>query len=176
MASEELLFSSSLWGPTCDTLDQVVERCLLPELLVGDWLIFSNMASLSYGEPTTLSNPDKPTVYYTIATADWYVCVWMAQSTSCLMILFIYLFIIIFGWLWSAFANEKFLFTYVWQVRHAGGRHPHRIHHEELLIGPIWHVTLPRPSHLNLNVTFARSSYPWAAKRLVFQHSSCGWS
>ncbi|XP_076158420.1 antizyme inhibitor 1b [Alosa pseudoharengus] len=72
MAPEELLFCSSLWGPSCDELEQVVERCLLPELQVGDWLIFSNMGSLSYGEPTTLSDTDKPPVYYTIATADWY--------------------------------------------------------------------------------------------------------
>lgn len=70
---EELLFCSSLWGPSCDTLDQVLESCLLPELQVGDWLIFSGMGSLSHGQPTALSHPDKPPVFYTIATADWYV-------------------------------------------------------------------------------------------------------
>lgn len=72
MAPEELLFCSSLWGPSCDSLDQVLESCLLPELQVGDWLVFSDMGSLSDGQPSTFSDADKPPVFYTIAAADWY--------------------------------------------------------------------------------------------------------
>ncbi|KAF5296581.1 hypothetical protein FQR65_LT10234 [Abscondita terminalis] len=39
------LHSSSIWGPTCDGLDQVVAETLLPELHVGDWLIFEDMGA-----------------------------------------------------------------------------------------------------------------------------------
>jgi len=66
---DEPVFSSSLWGPSCDPLDQVVEHCLLPELTVGDWLIFSNMGTS--GQEGRFSDADQPPVYYTISTDDW---------------------------------------------------------------------------------------------------------
>lgn len=68
---DEPVFSSSLWGPSCDPLDQVVEHCLLPELAVGDWLIFNNMGASGQEGPATLSDTDQPPVYYTISTDDW---------------------------------------------------------------------------------------------------------
>lgn len=68
---DEPVFSSSLWGPSCDPLDQVVEHCLLPELAVGDWLIFNNMGASGHEGPATLSDTDQPPVYYTISTDDW---------------------------------------------------------------------------------------------------------
>lgn len=71
LARDEPVFSSSLWGPSCDTLDQVVERCLLPELSVGDWLIFRNMGASGQEGSAPLSDTDQPPVYYTIFTDDW---------------------------------------------------------------------------------------------------------
>ncbi|KAG9355518.1 hypothetical protein JZ751_000356 [Albula glossodonta] len=67
---KEAVFPSSLWGPSCDRLDQVVEHCLLPELNVGDWVIFNNMGANSLGEPCTATQ--KPPVYYIITADDWY--------------------------------------------------------------------------------------------------------
>ncbi|XP_030644606.1 antizyme inhibitor 1b [Chanos chanos] len=72
MTAEEPVFSSSLWGPSCDMLDQVVEHCLLPELAVGDWLIFNNMGASGQEEPAAFSDPEKPPVYYTISMRDWF--------------------------------------------------------------------------------------------------------
>ncbi|XP_052388638.1 antizyme inhibitor 1-like [Carassius gibelio] len=69
---DEPMFSSSLWGPSCDPLEQVVEHCLLPELAVGDWLIFSNMGASGQEGPGTLNDTDQPPVYYTISTDDWF--------------------------------------------------------------------------------------------------------
>ncbi|KTG03761.1 hypothetical protein cypCar_00016133, partial [Cyprinus carpio] len=69
---DEPVFSSSLWGPSCDPLEQVVEHCLLPELAVGDWLIFSNMGASGQEGPATLNDTDQPPVYYTISTDDWF--------------------------------------------------------------------------------------------------------
>ncbi|XP_043117070.1 antizyme inhibitor 1-like isoform X2 [Puntigrus tetrazona] len=68
VSPEEPLFSSSLWGPSADDLDQVVERCLLPELSVGDWLLFSDAGAgggLGAGEEAP------PPVFYSIAERDW---------------------------------------------------------------------------------------------------------
>lgn len=36
----------SIWGPTCDGIDVIAERCVLPGVLdVGDWLFFENMGA-----------------------------------------------------------------------------------------------------------------------------------
>ncbi|KAM7373171.1 hypothetical protein PAMP_008047 [Pampus punctatissimus] len=71
LCTEEAVYPSSLWGPSLDQLDQVVERCLLPELSVGDWLLFSNMGACGLEELNCLSSNQLP-VYYTVSTPDWY--------------------------------------------------------------------------------------------------------
>uniref|UniRef100_A0A8C5DH17 Orn/DAP/Arg decarboxylase 2 N-terminal domain-containing protein n=1 Tax=Gouania willdenowi TaxID=441366 RepID=A0A8C5DH17_GOUWI len=66
------VFSSSLWGPSGDDLDQVVEHCLLPELNVGDWLMFSHAGAYSLGQPLCSPSSDSPPVSYVISTTDWF--------------------------------------------------------------------------------------------------------
>lgn len=39
------LYSSSIWGPTCDGLDNVIEDIVLPEMDLGDWIVFENMGA-----------------------------------------------------------------------------------------------------------------------------------
>ncbi|XP_074670486.1 antizyme inhibitor 1 isoform X3 [Strix aluco] len=68
---DEPLFASSLWGPSCDELDQIVENCLLPELSVGDWLIFGNMGSGTLGEQSTFNDYQRPLIYYMMSFSDW---------------------------------------------------------------------------------------------------------
>ncbi|GLD65889.1 antizyme inhibitor 1-like protein [Lates japonicus] len=72
LCAEETVYPSSLWGPSLDQLDQVVERCLLPELSVGDWLLFSNMGVCGLEESTCLSSSPQLPIYYTVSTSDWY--------------------------------------------------------------------------------------------------------
>nr|XP_026239099.1 antizyme inhibitor 1 isoform X3 [Urocitellus parryii] len=69
---DEPLFTSSLWGPSCDELDQIVENCLLPELNVGDWLIFDNMGADSFHEPSAFNDFQRPAIYYMMSFSDWY--------------------------------------------------------------------------------------------------------
>lgn len=38
-------FSSSVWGPSCDSLDCILTDVLLPELSEGNWLIFQDMGA-----------------------------------------------------------------------------------------------------------------------------------
>ncbi|TNN02921.1 hypothetical protein fugu_010408 [Takifugu bimaculatus] len=67
------LFSSSLWGPSGDDMDQVVEHCLLPELNIGDWLIFSQAGAYSLGQPLCSTDGSPPPhVCYVMSSADWF--------------------------------------------------------------------------------------------------------
>lgn len=67
------VFSSSLWGPTGDDMDQVVEHCLLPELHVGDWLVFTQAGAYSLGQPVcTSTDAPPPPTYYVISSRDWF--------------------------------------------------------------------------------------------------------
>ncbi|KAJ2391966.1 Ornithine decarboxylase [Coemansia sp. RSA 2559] len=38
-------YECSIWGPTCDSIDCIMPSGLLPELHVGDWLIFDGMGA-----------------------------------------------------------------------------------------------------------------------------------
>ena len=42
---DEKIFKTSIWGPTCDGLDLVVKECFLPELQIGEYLIFKDMGA-----------------------------------------------------------------------------------------------------------------------------------
>ncbi|XP_056141846.1 antizyme inhibitor 1-like [Lampris incognitus] len=69
---EDPLFSSSLWGPSGDDMDKVVEQCLLPELSVGDWLTFANAGAYSLGQPiSTSTDMATPPIHYIISSGDW---------------------------------------------------------------------------------------------------------
>jgi ornithine decarboxylase len=46
---EEKTHASTVFGPTCDSQDQVVTGYQLPEMSVGDWLVFDNMGAYSTG-------------------------------------------------------------------------------------------------------------------------------
>ncbi|MEQ2168021.1 hypothetical protein GOODEAATRI_010109, partial [Goodea atripinnis] len=71
LSQGKAVYPSSLWGPSLDQLDQVVERCLLPELIVGDWLLFSNMGTCGLEEFSCASISSQLPVYYTVFTSDW---------------------------------------------------------------------------------------------------------
>ncbi len=38
-------FESSIWGPTCDSMDCISKEAKLPELQVGDWILFEDMGA-----------------------------------------------------------------------------------------------------------------------------------
>jgi Pyridoxal-dependent decarboxylase, C-terminal sheet domain len=38
-------YSSTIFGPTCDSIDVICRSVLLPQLKVGDWLYFTNMGA-----------------------------------------------------------------------------------------------------------------------------------
>ncbi|XP_022243011.1 ornithine decarboxylase-like isoform X2 [Limulus polyphemus] len=52
----------SLWGPTCDTLDQIIEKCTLPIMTVGDWIMFENMGSYNLSLASAMNGFQKPEI------------------------------------------------------------------------------------------------------------------
>lgn len=42
---DEKNYSTSLWGQTCDRLDRITECYDLPEMHVGNWMLFENMGA-----------------------------------------------------------------------------------------------------------------------------------
>jgi len=57
-------YNSSLWGPTCDSMDCLTKNIELPELNVGDWLIFENMGAYTLVAASKFNGMKKPKVFY----------------------------------------------------------------------------------------------------------------
>lgn len=36
---------SNIWGPTCDSLDFIQKKILIPEMKVGEWMTFTDMGA-----------------------------------------------------------------------------------------------------------------------------------
>ncbi|KAG8195817.1 hypothetical protein JTE90_008516 [Oedothorax gibbosus] len=58
---------SSIWGPTCDSVDRVWAKCLLPRMRVGDWLAFENMGSYTLACASNFNGFDITGVKYLLS-------------------------------------------------------------------------------------------------------------
>lgn len=65
------LYSSSVWGPTCDGLDNVLEDVLLPELQLGDWIVFENMGAYTLPVASPFNGFPVPKVYFVASKNVW---------------------------------------------------------------------------------------------------------
>eukprot|EP00055_Hartaetosiga_balthica_P004489 m.11813 g.11813 ORF g.11813 m.11813 type:complete len:454 (+) comp3892_c0_seq1:364-1725(+) len=63
-------FSSSVWGPTCDSVDCVCPSVSLPELDIGDWLLFHNMGAYTACAASTFNGFQLANHFYTISNDD----------------------------------------------------------------------------------------------------------
>ncbi|XP_061897740.1 ornithine decarboxylase isoform X1 [Entelurus aequoreus] len=68
---DEAMYPCSIWGPTCDGLDRIVEQCNLPDMHVGDWLVFENMGAYTVAASSTFNGFEKPDIYYVISRSAW---------------------------------------------------------------------------------------------------------
>ncbi|KAI0216791.1 Ornithine decarboxylase [Lamellibrachia satsuma] len=64
-------YSSSFWGPTCNGFDCIKKQCLLPELNIGDWLVFRNMGAYTTCMASEFNGMPKPHCYHTIHESCW---------------------------------------------------------------------------------------------------------
>ncbi|KAJ9089427.1 Ornithine decarboxylase [Entomophthora muscae] len=66
----EPLYESSVWGPTCDSLDVITKSCFLPALAVGDWLYFSDLGAYTICAASEFNGFNKSRVIYTNTEAS----------------------------------------------------------------------------------------------------------
>lgn len=65
------MYSCSIWGPTCDGLDRIVEQCCLPDMQVGDWLVFENMGAYTVAASSTFNGFQRPDIHYIMSRPAW---------------------------------------------------------------------------------------------------------
>lgn len=58
-------FTSSVWGPTCDSIDCVSPKVELPALKVGDWLGFDDLGAYSLSVACGFNGFEPSKVIYT---------------------------------------------------------------------------------------------------------------
>jgi len=63
-------FNSSIWGPTCDSMDCLTKSIDVPELNVGDWMLFENMGAYTLVAASKFNGMKKPKVYYLNSDSD----------------------------------------------------------------------------------------------------------
>ncbi|KAF4519794.1 hypothetical protein B566_EDAN009046 [Ephemera danica] len=61
----------SVWGPTCDGLDQVTGPLMLPEMQVGDWIAFPNMGAYTLPCASTFNGMPIPRVCAISKECTW---------------------------------------------------------------------------------------------------------
>lgn len=65
------MIPSSIWGPTCDGLDQVVENILLHDMELGDWLIFEDMGAYTLPVASPFNGFPVPKVHIVADESIW---------------------------------------------------------------------------------------------------------
>jgi ornithine decarboxylase len=61
---EEELYQSTVFGPTCDSLDKITESAMLPEMAVGDWCFVENFGAYTRASSTSFNGFRPGQVYY----------------------------------------------------------------------------------------------------------------
>ncbi|NXT89880.1 AZIN2 inhibitor, partial [Anhinga rufa] len=63
--------SSSLWGPPGHAEDRIADSLELPELQVGDWLIFEDMGAYTIATSSLLGGCPRPQITYAMSRVAW---------------------------------------------------------------------------------------------------------
>ena len=57
-------FPSKIFGPTCDSIDVVAEKVMLPELHIGDWLYVENFGAYTCAAGSEFNGMEQPIKHY----------------------------------------------------------------------------------------------------------------
>lgn len=63
---ERVRYSSTIFGPTCDSMDRIVNQTLLPELAVGEWIFFENMGAYTTAAASSFNGFHSPSSFYVL--------------------------------------------------------------------------------------------------------------
>lgn len=66
-------FECSIWGPTCDGLDQVCSSEFLPKMKVGEWLAFGDMGAYTLVAGGTFNGFPLPKLHTVSSPDAWYL-------------------------------------------------------------------------------------------------------
>mmetsp|Transcript_18467 Transcript_18467/g.42272 ORF Transcript_18467/g.42272 Transcript_18467/m.42272 type:complete len:706 (+) Transcript_18467:75-2192(+) len=58
------LYKSTVFGPTCDSIDVIARSILLPKLEVGDWLYFQNMGAYTMAAASSFNGFNPSEIFY----------------------------------------------------------------------------------------------------------------
>jgi ornithine decarboxylase len=70
MKSSEVKSRSTLFGPTCDSIDVVCKDIDLPEMEIGDWLYFVNMGAYTIASASSFNGFRPPNAKYLMYIGD----------------------------------------------------------------------------------------------------------
>jgi ornithine decarboxylase len=62
--TDPTLYVSNIFGPTCDSLDLINKRVLMPKLEIGDWLYFEQMGAYTRAAGSAFNGFQLPSVHY----------------------------------------------------------------------------------------------------------------
>ncbi|XP_014260200.1 ornithine decarboxylase 1-like [Cimex lectularius] len=65
------MHKSTIWGPTCDSLDLITQNFPLPEMSLGDWIIFDNMGAYTITTSTNFNGFEQPKVHHFADKETW---------------------------------------------------------------------------------------------------------
>jgi len=57
-------YESTMFGPTCDSLDLILKDTFLPELTVGEWLVFENMGAYTLSAASNFNGFRTTNIYF----------------------------------------------------------------------------------------------------------------
>jgi ornithine decarboxylase len=63
---DALLFNSTFFGPTCDSIDVIAKNISFPDLNLGDWVYFTNMGAYTIAAGSCFNGFERPPIYYGI--------------------------------------------------------------------------------------------------------------
>lgn len=55
---------STIWGPTCDSMDCIIQNVVLPEMNIGEWIIFREMGAYTMAAGSTFNGFKMPSMKY----------------------------------------------------------------------------------------------------------------
>ncbi|XP_077260254.1 ornithine decarboxylase 2-like [Temnothorax americanus] len=64
-------FLSNIWGPTANSYDLIIKNVMLPELQIGDWLIWKDMGAYTLSISCTFNGYPIPIVIPIIRKSQW---------------------------------------------------------------------------------------------------------
>ncbi|WKY11789.1 hypothetical protein Q1695_003394 [Nippostrongylus brasiliensis] len=64
-------YPTTIWGPTCDSLDKIEDRKQMRMMSIGDWIFYPSMGAYTCSASTTFNGFQRPIAVYVINADNW---------------------------------------------------------------------------------------------------------